>query len=83
MKLAIKELAPGPRKYNCRLVKAVVSKDPKSLPGGDLLWLRSLTGSKFPNPWGIKILEELGDSIKTKPYQLGIEFTELLNSDTE
>ena len=81
MKLVIKDLTPGPRKYNCRVVKAVVSKDLISSPGSDLLWLRSLSGRKFPDPWSIRIIEELGDSIKTKPYQAGVEVITLLNED--
>ncbi len=81
IKLAVKNLTPGPRKYECRIVKAIVSSDPEKLPGADVLWLRSLVGRKFPKPWAIKIVEDLGDSIKTTPYKLGVELTKLLNED--
>ena len=81
IKLAVKDLTPGPRKYDCRIVKAVVARDPEKLPGSDVLWLRSLVGRKFPEPWAIKITEELGDSMPVTPYQLGIEVTKMLNED--
>jgi hypothetical protein len=81
IKLAVKDLTPGPRKYDCRIVKAVVARDPEKLPGSDVLWLRSLVGRKFPEPWAIEITEELGDSMPVTPYQLGIEVTKMLNED--
>ena len=78
IKLAIKDLTPGPRKYDCRIVKAIVSSSPDRIPGGDVLWLRSLVGALFPQPWAIKIVEELGDSIPRPPYQGVVEVTEAL-----
>ncbi|MGD8227207.1 MAG: hypothetical protein PVI20_05465 [Desulfobacteraceae bacterium] len=81
IKLAVKDLSPGPRKYDCRIVKALVARDPQKLPGSDVLWLRSLVGRRFPEPWAIKITEELGDSMPVTPYQLGIEVTKILNED--
>lgn len=80
-KLAVKDLTPGPRKYDCRIVKAIVSRDPEKLPGADVLWLRSLVGKLFPNPWAIKIVQELGDSIPWPPYQGGAEVNEILNRE--
>ena len=79
IKLAIKDLTPGPRKYDCRIVKAIVSSSPDKLAGGDVLWLKSLVGITFPKPWGVKIVEELGDSIPRPPYQGLIQVTEALN----
>jgi len=79
IKLAIKDLTPGPRKYDCRIVKAIVASSPDKIEGGDVLWLRSLVGITFLQPWAIKIVEELGDSIPRPPYQGLIEVTEALN----
>ena len=75
--LAIRELTPGPRKYDQRIVKAILSRSPEK--GGDVLRLRSLVGIPFPEPWGIKIVEELGESIPRPPYQGVIQVTEALN----
>lgn len=79
IKLAIKDLTPGPRKYDCRIVKAIVSSSPDKIEEGDVLWLKSLVGIQFPKPWVIKIVEELGDSIPRPPYQGLIQATEALN----
>lgn len=79
IKLAIKDLTPGPRKYDCRIVKAVVTSSPDKMEGGDVLWLKSLVGFTSPQPWAIKILEELGDSIPRPPYSGLVEVTEALN----
>jgi hypothetical protein len=79
IKLAIKDLTPGPRKYDCRIVKAIVSSTPDKIQGGDVLWLKSLVGITFPKPWAIKIVEEVGDSIPRSPYQGLIQVTEALN----
>jgi len=79
IKLAIKDLTPGPRKYDCRIVKAIVDSSPDKIEGGDMLWLKSLVGITFPQPWAIKIVEELGDSIPRPPYQGLIQVTEALN----
>jgi hypothetical protein len=35
--LTIKDLTPGRRKYENRLVKAVVSRSPEKLPGSNIL----------------------------------------------
>lgn len=43
--------------YEQVYVKAVISKDPMKLPGGDVLWVRDLKGKLFPQPWAIKIIE--------------------------
>ena len=79
IKLAIKDLTPGPRKYDCRIVKAIVSSSPDKMEGADVLWLRSLVGIMFPKPWAIKIVEELGDSVPRPPYQGVIQVAEALN----
>lgn len=58
-KLVIKNLEPGPRKYEARYVKAMVSSTPDTIPGADTLWLRTRIGHLKPKPWAIKIIEEL------------------------
>jgi len=77
--LAIKDLTPGPRKYDCRIVKAVIAGSPDKLEGADVLWLKSLVGITFAKPWAIKIVEELGDSIPRPPYHGLVQVTEALN----
>lgn len=57
--LTIRDLTPGPRKYDARIVKAEVSRSPS--PGADRLWVRSWTGVLYPEPWYIRILEEAGE----------------------
>jgi hypothetical protein len=79
VRLAIKDLTPGPRKYDCRIVRAIVSSSPDGIDNGDILWLKSLVGLTAPRPWAIKILEELGDSIPRPPYSGLVEVTRALN----
>ena len=56
--LFIKDLTPGPRKYDTKLVRAELSRNAVKLPDRDTLWIRSETGYLHPEPWSIKILEE-------------------------
>jgi hypothetical protein len=67
VKLFIKDLTPGPRKYDTRFVKATVSK--KSFPDGDILWIRGESGLKGPEPWFIKVEEVLPEWVAGKPYE--------------
>ena len=67
--LFIKDLAPGPRKYDTRLVRAELSRHPDKLPDGDVLWIRSETGYLHSEPWAIKILEELPPYVPGQPWQ--------------
>jgi ribosomal protein L14 len=66
--LTIKDLTPGRRKYENRVVKAVVSKSREKLPDGDVLRVRSWTGVLYPKPWVIKIVEEVGEVIPGIPH---------------
>ena len=66
--LTIKDLTPGKRKYENRIVKAVVSSLPDKLPGGDILRVRSWTGVLYPKPWAIKIVEEAGEVFPGIPH---------------
>lgn len=59
--LAIRDLTPGPRKYDTQYVKAVIHSDSNQLPDGDILWVRLQLGTRQPQPWAIKVLETLGE----------------------
>jgi hypothetical protein len=66
--LTIRDLSPGPKKYNAKVVRAVLSRHPDGLPEADTLWVRSWTGRLYPQPWAIKILTEAGDYIAGRPH---------------
>jgi hypothetical protein len=66
--LTIRDLSPGPRKYNAKVVKARVSSRPESIPGADILWVRSWIGHLHPEPWAIEIIDEVGDYIPGVPH---------------
>jgi len=68
-KLFVKDLTPGPRKYDTKYVKAEISSDPEKMRNGDILRIRSESGILLPQPWGIKILEELSESVTGQPWQ--------------
>ncbi len=67
--LFIKDLTPGPRKYDTKLVRAELSKTSSALADGHTLWVRSETGYRYPQPWTIKILEELPPYVSGQPWQ--------------
>ncbi len=60
VELVIKDLAPGPEKYDARYVKAKVFSPPEKVPDSDVLWVRSPTGMLYSSPLGIEIIQELG-----------------------
>lgn len=66
--LTIRDLSPGQKKYNAKVVKAKASPNPDTLPGGDILWVRSWIGILYPEPLAIKIIEEVGDYIPGSPH---------------
>ncbi len=68
VKLTVKDLTPGPRKYDARIVKAILSSDSRRLPEGDVLQIRSWTGMPYPKTWAIKILEELEETKVGLPH---------------
>ena len=59
--LVIRDLTPGPRRYETRYVRALVFSAPESLPEVDILWVRLAMGNLHPQPVGIKIVEEIGE----------------------
>ena len=68
VQLTIKDLAPGPRKYENRIVKAIVYSSPNKLPDGDILRVRSWTGRLYPQPKVMKIVKEVGEVLSGPPY---------------
>lgn len=68
VQLTIRDLTPGPRKYECRVVKAIVYNSPEKLPGGDILRVRSWTGVLYPQPRVMKIVKEVGDIVPGIPH---------------
>ena len=67
--LFIKDLTPGPRKYDTKLVRANLSRQADKFPEGNLLWIRSETGRLFPEPWSMEVLEELPPYVPGQPWQ--------------
>jgi hypothetical protein len=68
VELNIKDLTPGKRKYDARLVTAVLYATPERLPDGDILWLRGANGLLHPTPWVMQITREMGDYLPLAPY---------------
>lgn len=67
--LFIKDLTPGPRKYDTKLVRSEISRHPDKIPNSDILWVRSETGYLHTQSWSIKILEELSPYVPGQPWQ--------------
>ncbi len=68
-KLFIKDLTPGPRKYDTRHVMAEISSHPEKMTDGDVLRIRSESGTLLSQVWGIKILKELPESVPGQPWE--------------
>jgi hypothetical protein len=66
--LTIRDLTPGRRKYNARIVRGIVSRNAGAASPGDVLWVRSIVGRKLPDPWSLQIVEELGATAPGRPY---------------
>ncbi len=79
--LFIKDLTPGPRKYDTRLVKAEVSNSPARDEGWDVLWLRSEAGQRLDQAHSIKILEEMGEVVDGGPYDDVFLITQALTAE--
>lgn len=59
MELVVRDLSPGPKKYEHYYVRAQVASSSHELSGGEVLWLRFPTGILYPKPWVIKITQKL------------------------
>jgi hypothetical protein len=57
--------------FEQKVVKAIVAKPPKALPGGNDLWIKNYREELDPVPWKIKVLEEVGGLFATG--KLGID----------
>lgn len=69
VELFIKDLTPGPRKYDTKHVMARVSKKKGPKFKGDILWLRSEAGFMDPKPWYMTIIKELPEWIRGRPWE--------------
>jgi hypothetical protein len=81
VELFIKDLTPGPRKYDTKHVRARVAKSKKTVPDGDILLIRSESGLKGPDPWYIKIHEELSEWVPGRPWQNVLDVIERLQKE--
>ena len=66
--LTIRDLNPGKEKYLARVARVKVSRSPEALKSWDTLWAHSVVGFKDQQPWGVKIVEELGATVPGQPY---------------
>lgn len=69
VELFIKDLTPGPRKYDTKHVRAQVTRSESALPGADILWVRSESGATAPEPWYIRIVEEMAEWVPGRPWE--------------
>ena len=67
--LFIKDLTPGPQKYDTKHVLAEISSHPEKMADGDILRIRSESGVLLPQVWGIKILKELPEFSAGQPWE--------------
>ena len=66
--LTIRDLSPGKHKYLARVARVQVSRSPEALAQWDKLWVHSVVGLRDHQPWGMKIVAELGLTVPGKPY---------------
>ncbi len=66
--LTIRDLSPGKHKYLARVARVQVSRSPEALAKWDTLLALSVVGRPDPQPWGMKIVEELGLTVPGQPY---------------
>ncbi len=66
--LSIRDLTEGKKKYLARVARVEVSRKPEALEKWDHLWAYSVVGYKDPEPWGMKVVEELGEYVPGQPY---------------
>lgn len=64
--LTLRDITPGKKKYRAVHVLAVVSNPAKA--GEPVLWLRSVVGVKYPQPYSVRILEQLTEAFPAEPY---------------
>ncbi|OGA01913.1 MAG: hypothetical protein A2Z64_05230 [Betaproteobacteria bacterium RIFCSPLOWO2_02_67_12] len=64
--LTLRDLAPGRKKYRGVNVRCVVSRPPR--PGEPVLWIRSVVGLRDPEPYSVRIVEQLPETFQATPY---------------
>ena len=64
--LTLRDLTPGRKKYRGLHVRAIVSQPPE--PGEPSLTLRSVVGTKHPQPCSVRIVEELPETFASEAY---------------
>jgi hypothetical protein len=64
--LTLRDLSPGRRKYRGVNARCVVSRPAR--PGEPLLWIRSVVGTRDPQPCSVRIVEELPETFLAAPY---------------
>lgn len=69
IELTIRDLTPGPRKYDAKIVKAIVSRDPSGLPDADTLKVWSWVGVPYSDSWVIKVIEEVSETLPGVPHE--------------
>jgi hypothetical protein len=69
IELTIRDLTPGPRKYDAKIVRAVVARDPSRLPDADALRVSSWVGVPYPEPWAIKVIGEVSETLAGVPHE--------------
>ena len=65
--LIIRDLSPGPRKYQIRHVVAVLRRD--GATEGDDLFIRTVVGVRLKEAWKIRIVRDLPLELPGEPYQ--------------
>ena len=68
MPMALRDLAPGKKKYQMRHVVAVVSRKPEEMVSMDQLKIRTVVGVLLPETWGVKIVRDLPTELPGRPY---------------
>ena len=68
IELTIKDITPGPLKYDAYNVRAIIFEPQNQVHDADILWLRSRTGHLFPEPYSIKIITWLDEYVHKSPY---------------
>ncbi|MDP6559480.1 MAG: phenylphosphate carboxylase subunit gamma [Candidatus Binatia bacterium] len=66
--LVLRDLTPGPKKYQMRHVVAVVNRDPSEMDLMHTLKVRTVVGVLLPDSWGVKVVRDLPIELDGKPY---------------
>lgn len=66
IELTVKDLTPGPRKYDNRVVRAIVTRGGPA--DADRLSVRSWNGVAYSDRWAIRIVREVGELLPGTPH---------------